>query len=789
MGNPFAEERLDAPDFAERLRRLLVEARERLDVAWLGVALLSLPGSRTAAEWRATSGDPVPERELELTAFEAMAAGGEFAPGAPELAAFGEPLARLRAKVVPLVVEPRLRAGNDALLLVACSGAEPNPALLLSLARCLERGLSGDRRARLVSAVFAATEQAADAIELTDREGHLFYVNPAWQRLTGHTWSAVIGRTVGQVLRDPDAPLHDPAFYQFTMAELHAGRPWLGALAGRARDGTRFFTEVNVAPFDLPDLHGHIAIRRSLAHRLERDEALALAHHEFRAVLGAVTDGVCVLRDGRIYFANAAFTAIVQLTEASLIGRTFVDFIHTDDRAQFEEQHPGVTRVRILAESGTPRFVEISRAGEVSFEGKPATILFARDTTDYQLAREELSRAEKLSALGSLAAGVAHEINNPLAYVALNLELLGEHAEALGEAEREALLEAIDGVTRMRAIVAELHTFSGSDRPGPPEPVDVTRALTSALNIAQNEIRHRAALVRDFEEGLFVLAREGQLVQVLVNVLVNAAQAITTPSVDDQKILVSSRARAGQLVEIAVKDTGAGIPEHVLPHLFAPFSTSKRRGEGSGLGLAISRRIVEGFGGRIRIASTVGEGTTVTIELPETRRAPSLRPERRRKGAPEATGPRLRVLIVDDERSIARALRRILAAHDVTLAEDGQAALTLIDTQPDFDVVLCDLMMPGLSGAQVYDSAARAKPELAGRFLFMTGGAVTQASKDFLKGVEGSVLQKPFDPAAVLDSVEQVVRKAGLAKEGGGKDHAGSKRVSAARLQAERKAE
>jgi PAS domain S-box-containing protein len=788
MGNPFAEARLEAPDFSERLRGLLVEARERLGVRWLGVAELPLPGSRRPAEWRAASEGAL--AELELAVFEALAgAAGELATGAPELAPLGEPLASHHAKVVPLAPEPQLRDGVDALLLVAYAGAEPDAELLRSLARCLERGLSVDRRERLTRAVFAAAEQTADAIELTDREGRLFYVNPAWQRLTGHASADVIGRTVGQVLRDPEAPLHDPAFYQFTMAELHAGRSWMGALAGRARDGTRIFTEVNVAPFALADLHGHVAIRRSLAHRLERDEALALAHHEFRAVLGAVTDGVCVLRDGRIYFANSAFTAIVQLSEAGVIGRAFADFIHGDDRAQFEEQHPGVTRVRMLAEGGASRFVEISRAGEVSFEGKPATILFARDTTDYQLAREELSRAEKLSALGSLAAGVAHEINNPLAYVALNLELLGERAEGLGEAEREALLEAIDGVTRMRAIVAELHTFSGSDRPGPPEPVDVTRAITSALNIAQNEIRHRAALVRDFEDGLFVLAREGRLVQVLVNVLVNAAQAIATPSIDDQRILVSSRSRARQIVEIAVSDTGAGIPAHVLPHLFAPFSTSKRRGEGSGLGLAISRRIVEGFGGQIRITSTVGKGTTVTIELPETRRAPSLRPERRRKDAPEAApGPRRHVLIVDDERSIARALRRILAGHDVTLAEDGQTALTLIETQPDFDVVLCDLMMPGLSGAQVYESACRKKPELVSRFIFMTGGAVTQASKEFLKSVEGSVLQKPFDPPAVVEAVEQVARKA-EAREGSDKGRVGSKLSSVAESQSERKTE
>ena len=290
----------------------------------------------------------------------------------------------------------------------------------------------------------------------------------------------MLGLTVGEVFRDSKAPLHDAAFYQFTMAELHAGRPWMGAISGRARDGRKLFYEVNVAPFASPaqGFRGHVAIRRDLAHRSERDEALALAHHEFRAVLAAIPDGVVVLRDGRIYFANSAFQNIVRETERGVIGRAYVDFVHPDDREQFEsEHHAHVTRVRLVPVEGPPRLVEISTAGEVSFEGKPAMILLSRDTTDYQLAREELSRAEKLSALGALSAGVAHELNNPLAYVALNLNLLNERVgESLTPSDREILDETIGGVKRMRDIAGELRTFSGKDGPGPAEPVERLRA-------------------------------------------------------------------------------------------------------------------------------------------------------------------------------------------------------------------------------------------------------------------------------------------------------------------------
>ena len=760
----FNADGLDAPDFSRRLETFLASARERLGVRSVALLELVAPKGRFVAEWRVVAGDFAPSRALELDEFEALASSaGRLPAGHPGLSPLADDSGR-QVDVVPLDLAPRISQHVDVLLFVVHGSTPPVREDVDELRAVLERALSRDRRERMASVVFAAIEQTADAVELTDLDGRLFYVNPAWERFSGYDERAALGLTAGEVFRDVVAPLHDDAFYRFTMAELHAGRPWMGALSGRALDGRRLFYEVNVAPFVAREqgFRGHVAIRRDLAHRSERDEALALAHHEFRAVLAAIPDGVVVLREGRIYFANAAFRSIVRETEAGVIGRAYADFIHGDDRAQFEAEHRAhVTRVRLVPNEGPPRLVEISTAGEVSFEGKPAMILLSRDTTDYQLAREELSRAEKLSALGALSAGVAHELNNPLAYVALNLNLLHERiAESLRGDDREILDEAIGGVKRMRDIASELRTFSGKDGPGPAEPVDVSRALTSALNIAANEIRHRARLLREFEDGLYVLAREGQLVQVFVNVLVNAAQAIDGTSASEPVIRVVSRALSDSAVEVVVSDTGAGIPEALLPQLFAPFSTSKRRGEGSGLGLAICKRIVQGFGGQIRIESRLGEGTSVSIELPRTARAQSIIAPRPR-GPARASGPSFRVLVVDDEGSIARALTRVLAEHEVVVAEDGSAALEHLGADSDFDVVLCDLMMPRLSGSELYARARELREELTGRFVFMTGGAVTPASKEFLQGIGSNVLWKPFDASTALAIVEQVARRAG----------------------------
>ncbi len=740
------------------LQAQLDDARAALGLRFVALAELSLGPVPLAPAWRATSGDGAfdepPAREL----FQGHAEPDGEATS--KLTTFGTDEDVLLAR---LPVAPRLSRDADSLLLLA-PAEKVRPQALLDLARILTRAMSTDRAARLAAILADAAEQAADPLELSDPQGKLFYVNGAWERFTGYERGEALGQTAGAIFRDPIASLHDPAFYQFAMAELHAGRTWMGAISGKVKDGKRVFGEANVAPFEAPSagLRGHVAVRRDMAHRSDRDHALVSAHREFRAVLSAMTDGVCVLRDERIYFTNDAFTAIVGLSEEELVGRPLLELVHEEDRAKYTAAGLArVARVRVSRAQSSPRFVEISSAGRVSFEGWPATILLARDTTDYQVSREELARAEKLSALGSLAAGVAHEINNPLAYVALNLELLRDSAGALPAPEREALEEALEGVARIRGIASELHTFSGKDEPGEPVPVDVSRALTSALNIAQNEIRHRATLQRDMETGLFALAREGQLVQVFVNILINAAQAIPKSSAGEPTIRVTSRLVADTEVEIAVTDTGVGIPAHALPQLFDPFSTSKLRGDGAGLGLAICKRIIDDLGGKIRIQSELGRGTTVTVTLPEASPPPSstaLREPlpRARKLAPQA----LRILIIEDERAIARALQRMLTSHHVTLCHDGEQALVLLEGRAYFDVILCDLMMPGLSGADVYQRLMRQLPELRSRFAFMTGGAVTPDTKAFLEGQELEVLWKPFTPAAVWDCIQRVTGRA-----------------------------
>ncbi len=221
----------------------------------------------------------------------------------------------------------------------------------------------------------------------------------------------------------------------------------------------------------------------------------------------------------------------------------------------------------------------------------------------------------------------------------------------------------------------------------------------------------------------------------------------------------SERAAKGR-IRISIKDTGSGIAEGALAHVFEPFYTAKRRGKGSGLGLPISKRIIDSLGGTMSIHSVLGRGTAVIIELGEA--TPTLPEEGTalaERGTERRVTPRARVLVVDDERPLARTLRRLLSAHDVVLAYDGSAAYDILQSDTRFDVILCDLMMPGLSGADLYRRVSELHPELESRFIFMTGGSLNELGDAFAESVRPRLLTKPFDPDRMLEWVETAARR------------------------------
>jgi signal transduction histidine kinase/ActR/RegA family two-component response regulator len=366
-------------------------------------------------------------------------------------------------------------------------------------------------------------------------------------------------------------------------------------------------------------------------------------------------------------------------------------------------------------------------------------------------AREVLLRAERLSALGRLSASVGHEINNPLSYVVGNLEYATTELER-GPASSQvlnALGDAREGAERIRRIVRELRVFGK----GSPEPhrelTSPGEALESALKLTGNELRCRARLSRQLATVPNVLADPTQLTQVFVNLLLNAAQAIPDEQSGTARavITVRSRRQADGRVAIEVSDTGRGISEVDQKRLFEPFFTTKPLDQGTGLGLFVSLGIISSFQGQIEVESRLGAGTTVRVLLPVARNSTAPRPVSSR---PPIAGRDRRLLLVDDDILVARSIVRLLDEHDVEVVTSGKAALRrLLEHGTAFDLVFCDLMMPDMTGMDLFEEIERARPLLAERFVFISGGGVTDRCRQFIESHHERVLSKPIDRRAI----------------------------------------
>lgn len=278
-------------------------------------------------------------------------------------------------------------------------------------------------------------------------------------------------------------------------------------------------------------------------------------------------------------------------------------------------------------------------------------------------------------------------------------------------------------------------------------------------------MKPRAELLRHRGDVPPAAGQESRLVQVFVNLLTNAAQAI--PAGDPAKNLIevtTARLPDGRIC-VSVADTGGGIAPDHLPRLFDPFFTTKPVGEGTGLGLSICQGIIHGLGGEIRAHSRVGEGSRfeVLLRTSEAALATHTSPSPAPAPAPVAqvqTRPRL--LVVDDEVRIAQSIGRLFSRELRVVSElDGRRALNRLKDDRDFDVIVCDLMMPEMSGIELFDEIRRLSPRLARRVIFLTGGAFTPEATAFLDSVRNPVVEKPFDAAQLRSVIDDVLRRTG----------------------------
>ncbi|MBM4364004.1 MAG: response regulator, partial [Deltaproteobacteria bacterium] len=582
----------------------------------------------------------------------------------------------------------------------------------------------------------AATELASALDRLPDgvalvRDDRILVANRALGEFVGIVPADLVGRSLAGAL-SPRAPR---PFAELFTAGRAATAAVLVTVEGRDSP-PRVLECLPPLPLAHQGTPARLFVFRDVTEQLATEARLRASEATNRALVEALPHTlVRVRRSGEVVQAVSGRATLPYLPAAALVGQ----------RVQELEGVPGVAPEAVAAgravtavvlDDGVPRTFELdigvgeSRAVfecDISRFDRDEALVVVRDVTERRRLTAQIGATDRLASLGTLAAGVAHEINNPLTYVLANLgDLLVRFRsdQAVGERELPGLTalaeEAFSGAERVAHIVRDLRPFARGPADDTTALVSVEQVLDAMTSIAGNEIRHRAALVKDYGGVPAVEGSEARLGQVFLNLLVNAAQAIPVGAADRNTITVRTSAAAGE-VRVDVEDSGAGMPPEVVSRIFDPFFTTKPRGEGTGLGLTICRDIVQRLGGRMEAESEVGRGTRFSVWL----RAGAQRVESRPQTAPPDSAPPqvARVLIVDDDPPVGRALARVLRAHDVRVTRSGEEALEVLAADRSWDVIFCDLMMPIVSGIDVHARVRALYPELLPAFVFMTGGA------------------------------------------------------------------
>ena len=483
--------------------------------------------------------------------------------------------------------------------------------------------------------------------------------------------------------------------------------------------------------------------------------------------------------DARIIYVNDAYERMTGYTAKETMGRRWLALLGegalpeliSDSQRGLLLGH--VTHVELPLDTKRGGVIWVSVTSRMIREdglGQSHVVSSLRDITFQRKLQAQMMQMERVVAVGSLAAGIGHEINNPLAYVRSNIDYCGERwGELLEVMERfrreqgeayldaqlhrdlrqfaSALSEASEGLERVSSIVGDLREFTNV-RETRLHPMELRRAIDSAINLARNELRQRTQLEVRLDELPLVMGNEVKLSQVFLNLLVNAVEATPTGAPLHHTISITATHLEDEgMIVTTIRDTGHGIPSALQQQIFEPFFTTRSR-PGSGLGLAVAQNILHAHQGRIEVESERGKGATFRIYLQVAKRHEPSGPY---KALVLPDVARARLLVIDDEAPILRVIERLLSReHDVVGVLDAARAMALIEQGERFDVIMCDVMMTTMDGLSFYEQLEQVDPELAARVIFLTGGALTEAQHRSIQRRDIPIVFKPFNKRQLL---------------------------------------
>jgi signal transduction histidine kinase/ActR/RegA family two-component response regulator len=508
------------------------------------------------------------------------------------------------------------------------------------------------------------------------------------------------------------------------------------------------------------------AVWRAAVHRRLRER-----EHTFRAAFEGGDEARLLVDDeGRCRDANAVARRVFALPAGDLVGVSLAALVGAVAHARLaslwapQGPTPREATLRVQHPGGASVTYEASVVPRILLDCHLAVL---RDVTSREEMRMRLSLSERMSSLGTLAAGMAHAINNPLQVIYTSVDLVQLHLDRARAADPGAAVEIDEALTemavareaaeRVQRVVRDLAVFTRADH-GETSRVNLSVPLETAIRLTATTIRHRATLVKDIRPGASVTGNEAQLTQVFVHLLLNAAQAIPEGASAQNEVRVSLARVPDGRVQVTVSDTGHGMSPEVVAQVFDPFFTTRSVGEGVGLGLSVCHGTVTAMGGEILVESERGKGTTFRVILPVL--GGSGRPATMTPIPVLDAVPRSHVLVIDDDPLVVRSLTRLLQGHhEVEALTDAREGLARVLSGERFDAILCDVMMPEMSGVDFYQALVARVPEQAARVVFVTGGAFSPETRAFLEAGQHRVVEKPVTRGTLFNALLRVLHE------------------------------
>ncbi len=554
-------------------------------------------------------------------------------------------------------------------------------------------------------------------------------------------------------------------FHSIVVVPLTFGEELLGTLCLKTARASHPFTDREIKFITAVARASANALKNALLHRqvLEASERHRALGEKLARILAHAPDPIWTTDPaGKITEVNRGAEKLLGYRRQELLGRDGALLLGPAEPARVAEGLRGSNECRLRSarlrrRDGGDVEVELYVSRLTDDPERGSAVWIGHDLTALKRAQAQLLQAEKLSTIGEVIAGVAHELNNPLSAVLGFSQLL--LARSADETQRRYLDRVHEGAVRCQKIVRNLLSFARKHKPER-RPAQIHEILEKTLELREYQLRvHGIEVVRDFAENVpQTMLDNHQMQQVFLNLIRNAEQAIVAAR-RPGRLVLRTRAEQGW-IRVEIEDNGTGMPQEILPKIFDPFFTTKEPGEGTGLGLSVSYGIVQEHGGHIQVRSHEGSGSTFVVELPILEAAAEPPAQETPAPALGSGSRRGRLLVVDDEPAVVELLVEVLhaAGFDVDTAADGTRAREKLE-RASYDAVLTDVRMPHYDGMALYEEICTRRPELRERVIFITGDTVDPKLQEFLAGTGLITLAKPLDIHQIPRIVEEVASR------------------------------